>query len=450
MTANSPGDEADEERGEDAQRRVPTGDAVVSRLTDMNRGRVALWIVALAFVGVFGFIVWQYVGTVVVGVFAYYVTRPVFNRLIHPRIGSRTLAVAATLFTVGLPVLALVGWTVLVAIRSLADVLDSDVGGQLATILEPYADLNAILADFTETARTILADPMRIADLELGSSLTEVLDLLLGTVGQLFNVFVHAFIVLIITFYLLRDDYRMAAWARATFVPEESVLESYFVAVDRDLKNVYFGNILNALLTGFLAVFTFVALNLVSPPSASIPEPVLVGLLVGVASLVPVIGIKLVTLPLTAYLFALVALDGPTDVWFPVTFLAVSFVIVDYIPDQLLRPYVSGRTLHVGAVMLAYTLGPILFGWYGIFLGPLVLVVLFEFARIVVPWLLDPDAPPEFEPPPEPEPRPVTAAGLGDDADGEGAGSDDAASDATLSESVDAPHGVSGTDDPAE
>ncbi|MFC6951469.1 AI-2E family transporter [Halorubellus litoreus] len=449
MTEDARADEADDARREEPGRPGSSGEGVASRVSNLGRDRVALWVVAFAFAVAFAFIVWQYVGTVVVGVFAYYVSRPVFNRLVHPRIRSRTLAVAATLLTVGLPVLALVAWTVLVAIRSLADVLDSDLGGQLAALVEPYADLNEIFTELSATARTILSDPTQLANLELGSSLTQVLDLLLGTVGQLFNVLLHAFIVLIITFYLLRDDYRLAAWGRATFVPEGGVLESYFVAVDRDLKNVYFGNILNALLTGFLAVVTFVALNVVSPASASIPEPVLVGLLVGVASLVPVIGIKLVTLPLAAYLFALVALEGATGLWFPVTFLVVSFVVVDYIPDQLLRPYVSGRTLHVGAVMLAYTLGPVLFGWYGIFLGPLVLVFLFEFARIVVPWLVDPDAPTEFASPPEPEPLApgddaddVDDAGDADDADGE-----EAATDASVTESVDAP---SGTEDPAE
>jgi len=44
--------------------------------------------------------------------------------------------------------------------------------------------------------------------------------------------------------------------------------------------------------------------------------------------------------------------------WFPTTFAVVSFVVVDTIPDLVLRPYVSGRTLHVRMVMLAYIVGP--------------------------------------------------------------------------------------------
>jgi hypothetical protein len=45
--------------------------------------------------------------------------------------------------------------------------------------------------------------------------------------------------------------------------------------------------------------------------------------------------------------------------------------------------------LHVGMVMFAYIFGPLLFGWYGLFLGPIALVVIVHFARLVLPELLD-------------------------------------------------------------
>jgi hypothetical protein len=54
----------------------------------------------------------------------------------------------------------------------------------------------------------------------------------------------------------------------------------------------------------------------------------------------------------------------------------------------VLRPYVSGGSLHVGTVMLAYTLGPLLFGWYGIFLMPMLLVLIVQFVQIVLPELV--------------------------------------------------------------
>jgi predicted PurR-regulated permease PerM len=202
----------------------------------------------------------------------------------------------------------------------------------------------------------------------------------------------HLFIVLILVFFLLRDDYRIVAWARSTVVGEGSVLETFLRAVDRDLTNVYFGNILNAVLTGALGALTYTLLNLVAPESVRIPEPALFGLLTGVASLIPVIGIKLVWVPLGVLLAVDAALTDRSALWFPLVFAAVSVVVVDTLPDQFLRPYISGRSLHVGAVMLAYTFGPLMFGWYGVFLGPLLLVVLVEGARYIVPSLVGPQA----------------------------------------------------------
>jgi predicted PurR-regulated permease PerM len=98
---------------------------------------------------------------------------------------------------------------------------------------------------------------------------------------------------------------------------------------------------------------------------------------------------KLVYVPVATYLLAVSAADGFAGAWFVAVFALVSLVVVDTIPDLVLRPYVSGRNLHVGAVMVAYTLGPLLFGWYGIFLLPVLLVLVVHFVRIVLPELVD-------------------------------------------------------------
>ncbi|MEA5386515.1 AI-2E family transporter [Haloarculaceae archaeon H-GB2-1] len=208
---------------------------------------------------------------------------------------------------------------------------------------------------------------------------------------------------------------------------EREVVETYLVRVDRNLRIIFFGNILNALVTGLIAVVVYLVLNAFAPSVVAIPRPAFVGLLVGAASLVPAIGIKLVTWPIGLYLLARAALVDPNTLWFPAVFVVVSAVVVDYIPDQLLRPYVSGRSLHVGAVMLAYLFGPFLFGWYGIFLGPFLLVVVYEFGQCVVPWLL---APEEWSP----ESPARTDAFDGDDQPTEPSGEEAAEDDAADSE----------------
>jgi predicted PurR-regulated permease PerM len=84
----------------------------------------------------------------------------------------------------------------------------------------------------------------------------------------------------------------------------------------------------------------------------------------------------------------MVYLSADPNYTLPIAFAALSFVVVDTIPDLILRPYVSGRNLHVGLVMFAYIFGPLLFGWYGIFLGPMLLVFVVHFTRLVLPELI--------------------------------------------------------------
>jgi len=77
--------------------------------------------------------------------------------------------------------------------------------------------------------------------------------------------------------------------------------------------------------------------------------------------------------------------------------LVVYFLVLDIIPQSLIQPYISGRQLNPMILLFAYILGPILFGWYGFFLMPIVFVLMLEAARIILPELLHGD-------PIEPEP----------------------------------------------
>jgi hypothetical protein len=77
--------------------------------------------------------------------------------------------------------------------------------------------------------------------------------------------------------------------------------------------------------------------------------------------------------------------------WAPLVFLVASFFLVDLLPQTFLRPYLAGRTLHTGLVLFSYILGVALFGWYGLFLGPLLAVLVVHFAKLVLPEVVHGD-----------------------------------------------------------
>ena len=395
----------------------------MSRL-GMDRSRLAWWLLGFVLVGALLFVLYSFVGTFVFGLFLYYATRPIYRR-IRARIRPASLAAAVALFVLALPALALVAYTGAVGVSELIRLTNE---GLFDLSRYPFtADQLATLTDF-ETLLTVdptsmTLDQVRRAISSLGSAGSAVAFVGIGLV--------HLFAMIALAFYLLRDDRDFSRWFRSRIADDRGVMEAFFAGVDRDFNNIFFGNILNAVLTGTIAVVAYSLLNLVAPPRIAIPAAGLVGLFAGIASLIPVVGMKLVYVPVTAYLGITSYLADPNTLWFTATFFAVSFVVVDTIPDLVLRPYVSGRHLHVGAVMIAYTLGPLLFGWYGIFLGPIILVLVVNFARHVLPVLIarEPLVPYAVDPgavaggnPGEPgsDTTEAVAAGGGDDPDPDG------------------------------
>jgi predicted PurR-regulated permease PerM len=351
---------------------------------DVDRGRAAWWVVGFALLTAILYVVYSFVGTFVFGIFIYYATRPVYRR-IRRRVGPPSVATAISLFALALPVLLLVVYTVAIGLQEFARAYDrlreveavpADLSG-IWTQVQPYVNASTVAL----RPEDILADPNTELVRDVGLSALQYV----GVVGI---GLLHLFVMIALAFYLLRDDHKLSRHVRRQFADDGGVFAAYATAVDRDFNSIFFGNILNALFTGTIGAAAYNVLNLFAPAGLGVPYPTLIGLLTGAASLIPVVGMKLVYFPIAAYLGVETGVESPEFLWFPALFFAVSFVVVDTIPDLVLRPYVSGRDLHVGLVMLAYILGPLLFGWYGIFLGPLILVLVIHFVRIVLPELI--------------------------------------------------------------
>lgn len=350
---------------------------------ELDKGRLAWWLLGLVLAAALAYVAYSFVGTLVFGLFIYYATRPIYRQL-RRALDSPSLAAGISLFALVLPALALMGYALSIVLQELdryAQTTNIDVErfGIDPSLVDPIADPESLLRDGL-AGMLSTTDPARIFD-SIGSAF--------GTVATVGIAAIHLFVMLALAFYLLREDHRLSRWFFHRFGDDSGIVESFFAAVDRDFNSIFFGNILNAVLTGTIGVITYSILNVFAPSGAGIPTPALVGLLAGIASLIPVVGMKLVYLPVATALFIQAVISGtPGALAFVIAFVVISLIVVDTIPDLVLRPYVSGRSLHVGAVMLAYTLGPLLFGWYGLFLMPMLLVFVVHFAKIVLPELM--------------------------------------------------------------
>ena len=350
------------------------------------------------------FVLLQFQATLIFTIFLYYASRPIYRKLETLSLPSRfqgrhlpyrrqVLAVA-TIAIFLLPFLFLLIYTLVLVVPEIQrlvggsgpgvaylSAIQSTQGSGLPAPLVGV-EISDILAMSPEEVAAILNDPA------VQTWVERTVDTLIGSVGFIANAALHGFILLAGTYYLLTDGSRLVGWFLETF-DQSGVVESYAVAVDSELSSILFGNILNAFVTGIIGILVFSGYNLVAPDAVNVPFAPLVGALTGAGSLIPVVGMKIVYLPVGAILaVAAVASGQSTAFGFVILFLVLAFVVVDTIPDFLIRPYVSGNRTHVGLLMFAYILGPIAFGFYGIFLAPILLVLVAQFFRTVAPYVL--------------------------------------------------------------
>ena len=113
------------------------------------------------------------------------------------------------------------------------------------------------------------------------------------------------------------------------------------------------------------------------------------GILTGAASLIPIVVGKVIYLPVVGYLgYQALRAGSGGAIAFVVGVLVVYVLVLDILPQTFIQPYIAGRRLDMLVLMFAYVLGPILWGWYGFFLLPIVFITIIELVRIVLPELV--------------------------------------------------------------
>ncbi|MFC5972664.1 AI-2E family transporter [Halomarina salina] len=376
--------------------------SVSERLLPRSRARIGYWLLALLALVVLVGAVYLFVGTLVTGLFLYYAVRPI-NRRIRSRIDGDGLAAMLTLVLVVLPLLALVGYVAFVAVQNVNSVFAQY---NVQSLIQPYVDVEQI-RNLSELAN----EPRALLEQLRQSGFQGVVSMILGVVGILANAVVHVFLMTAVVFYLLRDDRKFAGWYRSA-VGTGSPAHVIGQHMDRDISSVYFSNVLFMTSIAVFSAAFYSAFNVVAPSSVQIPLPIVLGVLTGVASIVPLVVGKIVYVPIAVFLFG-AAFQSPAEVLlYPIGFTVFAFLFLDFIPLTFLLPLLAGRSLHSGLMIFAYVGGTLVFGWYGLFLGPLILVVGLRIAQDIVPALLRGDA---VTPGPSNEPAPETDT----DADGE-------------------------------
>ena len=190
----------------------------------------------------------------------------------------------------------------------------------------------------------------------------EGLSWLVGNISGLFSsiaqLLFSVIIFLISLFYLLRDGRQLRSLLVHLSPLEDNDDDTVLNRLGLAVNSVVRGNLFIVLIQATLAAIGLALFG--------VPNPILWGMVAGVAALIPGLGTSLVLLPAAALLL----ISGAAG---PAIGLLLWAGIVVGLVDNLLAPRLVGKgsQLHPLVVLLAVLGGLVLFGPAGLFLGPL-------------------------------------------------------------------------------
>ena len=356
----------------------------------MNEKRAVVAAFGIGVAAIIGYLVARFIAAFTIAVFLYYSSRGFYNRLSRVQIGDRIglppqLRAMTTISLLVVPFVLLLSYTVvLLAVETRAFV-------DTYPVLESVPDSVAWFEGLDELPSLTLDGIIAAYQAgQLDGIIGFVVDNAAFATSLVSGLALNVFIIAVVTYYLLIEGSTFRAWLLR--FDDDDIVREFFEAADAELEAVLFGNLLNVIIISLVGAIVFMGYNVVAPTAVEVPYPVLSGALTGIASLIPVIGMKIVYIPLAIAAAVPVVLEGqPALLAYLGGFLLLAIVVVDTIPDIVLRPYLSGDQTHVGLLMLAYIFGPVVLGFYGLFFAPMVLVIGLTFADTALPRLLGAD-----------------------------------------------------------
>jgi predicted PurR-regulated permease PerM len=333
----------------------------------------------------------------VYAIFLYYITRPIKRRL-SKYIKNDSLVVAVSLWLLALPIILVITYTLLYGLSQMNTVIQ----GQGLSGFMPARQLTNLTNAFSDVQQNVTSGNFSLNNLgqqgwyrvvsNYSDTMPMIQSVLIATGSTIADIVFKLFLIFFIAFGMLRYDAGIARWFSGTFsrfmAEYNGLLPRYVQGVDSDLQKIFFGNLLTIISVAILAVVTFNVINVIAPvPQMQIPVPILLGVLCGVSSLIPIVGMWLVVGPLMLYILAASILAGtfmPNLGFFILIFIFI-FIVVTTLPQFVVTPYIARGQVNSSLLIFAYLIGPLVFGITGIFLGAIVLVLLTNYVNIVLP-----------------------------------------------------------------
>lgn len=343
-----------------------------------SRARIGWWLLVVALGATAAYLVHSFIGLFVVGVFGYYATRPIYRR-VDRVVDSDELVAAATVLLVLVPILALTLYAGVQLFHAAQQQLGSS-SGLVPAVLGSY-DLAALPAGKQAQLLSTLQQPSQLLATPQ-QSLQRVVQLGARAMSAVVGALLLLSLSVTLSYFLLAHDDSIGDALTQLMGGRDTTAYAYAAAVDEDLETVFFGNLVFVGVMSVVSLAVYGATNLLAPQGIGVPMILVLSVLTGFASLIPIVVGKVVYVPVVGFLALQSLQQGGDHLPFVGAALVAYFVLLDIVPQSILQPYITSRNVDATVLLFGYLLGPILFGWYGFFLLPIVFVVMLEAIRI--------------------------------------------------------------------
>lgn len=185
-------------------------------------------------------------------------------------------------------------------------------------------------------------------------------------------------VILFVVYYLLTDGHTLYGYLRRAAPLPARQMDFLSSEARRGLTGVFRGQLLLSVLQGLFGGVGFWI--------AGLPSPVLWGAVMALFALLPVLGTPMIWAPAAVYLL----ITG--HVWQGVFLLVYGLVAIIIVLDTFIRPKLLGSStdMHPFFVLVGVLGGAAVFGFIGLFLGPLLIGVMVSVLKVWEREYLDP------------------------------------------------------------
>lgn len=255
----------------------------------MNERRLIVATFGLLVAAISAYIAYRFIAAFTVSIFLYYSTRRFYSELGRFRLPKQIRAML-TISVLAVPLVLLLSYTIiLLAVEARSFV-------ETYPVVDSFPDGFAWFDGINELPEPTIGG---IIDAYQAGQLDVFIDFAAEhaafVTSLVTGLLLNLLIVAVVTYYLLIDGSKFRSWLLR--FDDDAIVREYFEAADEELEAVLFGNLLNVIVISIIAIVVFTAYNAVAPAAVEVPYPSLAGALTGIASLIPVVGMKIVYLP---------------------------------------------------------------------------------------------------------------------------------------------------------